>query len=236
MAGAEPADRCGSAFTRPAAIVDLNERDDEASVSAPSSGHAAARHEAEDAERALEALEREALDAATAARQRAELPEGVPAVTPEQLAAHEAGHACACVLLHIPVRVVSVTPDADVVGNVRHGGFVDHELVPEDVESAKLRMQVILCGLIMGDCDEDPVPDWPIPEGVPGSDRANLKAFAEACKFNENDWLALLVRAYRLTIQPRFVYLHQAVTGLLDYVPRIDTEGLTRLIAAIGEP
>ena len=158
-------------------------------------------------------------------------------MTPEELCAHEAGHCCACVLLNIPVRIVSVIGDDDAVGNVRRRGFVDHDLDVIDLESARRRMIVILCGPIMGDCAEDPVPDsWPLPEGVPGSDQAHLKALAEACGFTESDWRGLLVQAYRLTIQPRFIHLFQAVTGLLDYVPSIDTEGLTRLIAAIGEP
>jgi hypothetical protein len=39
----------------------------------------------------------------------------------ERLAAHEAGHAVACVLLGVPVRLIDVAGDAHALGRVRHG-------------------------------------------------------------------------------------------------------------------
>ena len=39
----------------------------------------------------------------------------------ERTAAHEAGHACACVLLGVPVRLIDVVGDARSLGVVRHG-------------------------------------------------------------------------------------------------------------------
>jgi hypothetical protein len=63
----------------------------------------------------------------------------------ERIADHEAGHACACMLLNVPVRLVDVAGDATLFGRVRHG--LEDIRTPDDNEK---RMKIILCGQIEG--------------------------------------------------------------------------------------
>src|SRR5215204_5000115 len=91
----------------------------------------------------------------------------------ERLAAHEAGHACACVLLGVTVRLVDVAGDATALGRVRH----DLEQI-RNRDDARKRMIIILCGWIESVEDWDELPSWPLDPDA-STDEHNLDALAE---------------------------------------------------------
>ncbi|HEX5895515.1 MAG TPA: hypothetical protein VFY47_04240 [Thermoleophilaceae bacterium] len=91
----------------------------------------------------------------------------------ERTAAHEAGHACACVLLGVPVRLVDVVGDARTLGVVRHG--LEQMYNRDD---ARKRMIIILCGPIEGADHWADVPSWPLNPAA-STDEHNLHALAE---------------------------------------------------------
>lgn len=91
----------------------------------------------------------------------------------ERTAAHEAGHACACVLLGVDVWLIDVAGDAEALGRVRHG--LEDILSPDD---ARKRMLIILCGQIEGAEDWDEVPCWPLNPNA-STDENNLHALGD---------------------------------------------------------
>jgi hypothetical protein len=125
----------------------------------------------------------------------------------ERIAAHEAGHACACVVLGVPVRLVDVSGDATAYGRVRHG--------LEEIKSradARKRVLIILCGLIEGAEDWDELPAWPL-ETHRSTDEYNLHALADYLGLDKAGYSALEMEALKLTLDPFYRVLHVAVTG-----------------------
>jgi hypothetical protein len=67
-------------------------------------------------------------------------------VSPEDIRFHEAGHACAALVLALPVQRISVQPDDTTLGRV------DVVYDPSDPAIAVKRMLVILAGCIESRC------------------------------------------------------------------------------------
>ncbi len=141
----------------------------------------------------------------------------------ESIAAHEAGHACACVLLNVGVKLIDIAGDATALGRVRHEGE-DNIRTRED---ARKRMLIILCGPFESD-DWEAIPKWPLHPGR-STDEYNLKALADALGLDERGYNDVLFEAIDLTLTPEYRMLHTAITGMLDYVPRIGPELLEQL-------
>jgi len=136
----------------------------------------------------------------------------------ERTAAHEAGHASACVLLGVPVRLV------DVVGDARYRGTVRHGL--EDIrtrEDARKRTLIILCGLIEGYEAWDQMPTWPLNPDA-STDEYNLHALADYLGLDKAGYWKLEMEALQLTMDSFYRSMHIAITGLLDYRPVIGRE------------
>jgi len=144
----------------------------------------------------------------------------------ERTAAHGAGHTCAAALLGLSVRLIDTVPRQErtpggglctISGEVRHSG---ERIV--DRESARTRMVVILCGLIeTAECWED-MPCWPLQENADTTDEHNLWALIDWLGLDHADYRRVLIEALELTMSDEYCLLHQAVTGMLDYTPRID--------------
>jgi hypothetical protein len=141
----------------------------------------------------------------------------------ERTAAHEAGHACACVVLGVPVRLVDVAGDAEALGRVRHG--LEQVSTPED---AHKRMLIILAGQIEGADHWDDVPSWPLQPNA-STDEYNLDALAEYLGLDEKGYRQIAREALELTCSPDYYMLHQAVSGMLGYFPRIGPQMIARL-------
>ena len=142
----------------------------------------------------------------------------------ERTAAHEAGHACACVMLGVPVRVVDVVGDAQAAGYVRHG--LEQMYNRDD---ARKRMVIILCGQIEGADHWAEVPSWPLNPGA-STDEYNLDALADWLGLDREGYNEIAHEALNLTLDPLYQSLHVAVSGMLGYFPRIGPELLGRLV------
>jgi hypothetical protein len=141
----------------------------------------------------------------------------------ERIAAHEAGHACACVVLGVPVRLIDVAGDATALGRVRHG--LEQVTSRDD---ARKRMKIILCGLIEGADDWDEVAPWPLNPNA-STDELNLDGLAEYLGLDSTSYDAVRFEALRLTLDPEYRMLFVAITGMLAYQPRIGPELIARL-------
>jgi hypothetical protein len=140
-------------------------------------------------------------------------------VTPEDVADHEAGHACAAVCLGVPVRLI------DAVGNGVSRGWVSHGLGEvASAEDAVKRMVIILCGLI----ESDWLPEWPL-DPSQSRDEYNLHVLAEWLGLDERGYRDVQLQALKLSYSPAYLRLHSAVTGTLDFTPRIDAALLEQL-------
>jgi hypothetical protein len=157
-------------------------------------------------------------------------------MTNEQLCRHEAGHACAAALLGLNVQLLDTitryeaTPGGGlrvVYGVVRHSGGID------DRDSARRRMIVILCGPLEGAESWDEVPSWPLSEDAPTTDEYNLWALADWLGLDEADYREVFREALALSLTSEYRILHQAVTGLLDYVPRLDPGAFEQVRAIV---
>jgi HK97 family phage prohead protease len=147
-------------------------------------------------------------------------------MTTEDLCRHEAGHACAAALFGRSVRLVDTVPRTEptpggglcvIYGETRHSG----ERVV-DRASAIRRMVVILCGPLESADSWDEMPHWPLSEDADTTDERNLAALADWLGFDEADYTAVVMEAIKLSLTPAYLILHQAISGLVDYVPRID--------------
>jgi len=142
----------------------------------------------------------------------------------ERIAAHEAGHACACVVLGVPVRLVDVAGDATALGRVRHGlEQIDN---PDD---ARKRMKIILCGWIESVEDWDELPSWPLNPNA-STDEHNLATLADYLELDSRSYDDVRFEALKLTLDRDYKMLHVAITGMLDYTPRIGPELSGRLV------
>jgi hypothetical protein len=140
-------------------------------------------------------------------------------VTPEDVADHEAGHACAAVCLGVPVKLIDVAGDGISRGWVSHGlGEV------ASVDDAVKRMVIILCGLIESDC----LPEWPL-DPSQSRDEHNLQVLAEWLGLDERGYRDVQLQALKLSYSPAYLRLHSAITGTLDFTPRIDAALLEQL-------
>jgi hypothetical protein len=142
----------------------------------------------------------------------------------ERTAAHEAGHACACVLLGVPVRLVDVVGDARSLVVVRHG--LEQMYNRDD---ARKRMVIILCGQIEGADHWAEVPSWPLNPNA-STDEHNLDALAEYLELDRAGYNEIAAEALNLTLDPFYQSLHVAVTGMLGYFPNIGPKMLGRLV------
>jgi hypothetical protein len=133
----------------------------------------------------------------------------------ERIAAHEAGHACACVMLGVPVRLVDVAGDATALGRVRHG--LEDVRTPEDVRK---RMLIILAGLIEGADEWGDYPSWPLNPNI-STDEHNLAALCDYLKLDERGYRSIACETVQLAATPEYQMLHGAVTGMLGYFPTI---------------
>jgi hypothetical protein len=147
-------------------------------------------------------------------------------MTAEETCRHEAGHACAAALLGMSVRLIDTVPRHEltpggglctIFGVVRHSG---ERIV--DRESARNRMLVILCGPIESAESWLDVPHWPLDEHADTTDERNLWALADWLGYDRSDYHEVLTDAIELTLTREYQMLHMAVTGMLDYTPRID--------------
>lgn len=154
-------------------------------------------------------------------------------MTTEQLCRHEAGHACAAALLGLSVRLVDTVPRAEatpggglyvIFGEVRHSG---ERIV--DRESARRRMIVSLCGPLESAEGWDDMPHWPLSEHADTTDERSLWALADWLELDERGYHEILLEAIDLTLAREYRLLHTAVTGMLDYVPRVDPDLFLRL-------
>jgi hypothetical protein len=143
----------------------------------------------------------------------------------ERTAAHEAGHACACVMLGVPVRVVDVLGDAKSLGYVLHG--LTDRIRSED--DARKRMLIILCGQIEGADHWAEVPSWPLNPDA-STDEHNLDALADWLGLDREGYNEIRGEALNLTLDPFYQSLHVAVSGMLGYFPRIGPELIGRCI------
>jgi HK97 family phage prohead protease len=98
---------------------------------------------------------------------------------------------------------------------VRHGA----ERVT-DVDTARKRMLIALAGPLMGCESLDEVPAWPL-ETHRSTDEANVSALSGYLGLDERGYRDLFLEALDLALTDEFRLLHTAVTGCLDYVPRI---------------
>lgn len=142
----------------------------------------------------------------------------------ERTAAHEAGHACACVMLGVPVRLIDVVGDARSLGLVRHGLEQIHNR-----DDAHKRMIIVLCGQIEGADHWAHVPSWPLNPDA-SSDEHNLDALADYLGLDERGYNDIALEALNLTLDPFYQSLHVATVGMLGYFPRIGPELIGRLV------
>jgi hypothetical protein len=126
------------------------------------------------------------------------------------------------VALGIPVHLV------DVRGDAARRGFTQCEY-PGDRSYAFKRMIVILCGPIMGAKSFDEVPSWPL-NPTRSTDERNLYELSEYLGLDERGYRRVVRDALNLSCTPTFNQLFVAITGMLDYVPQIDSDLLEEVI------
>src|SRR5665809_15355 len=134
-----------------------------------------------------------------------------------QTALHEAGHACAAIVLGLDVSLVSRwSPHPHLwLGETRLPDLFD------DLDRDKARdiAKMILCGPIMADQE---VPTWPLSKSNTG-DETQLAILAEYMRLDESGWLGVRAAAFELTTTDEYCRLFEGVTGLLEHFPRLDT-------------
>jgi hypothetical protein len=116
----------------------------------------------------------------------------------------------------------------DVHGDASSRGFVRCDY-PGDRSYAVKRMVVILCGPIMAAESFDEIPSWPL-DPTRSTDERNLYELSEHLGLDESGYRQIVVDALKLTCTPAFDQLFVAITGMLGYTPRIDSELLERLL------
>ena len=145
----------------------------------------------------------------------------------ERLAAHEAGHAVACMMLGATVLLI------DTIGDERYAGHVTHNHQLRTNADVRDRALIILCGLIESADEFDDIPRWPLSH-TNTSDEHHLALIVEHLDLNASEYSDLVLEAIRLTLKPAYQHMHVAITGLLDYTPRIDRRLLHELTRTIG--
>jgi hypothetical protein len=143
----------------------------------------------------------------------------------ERLAAHEAGHCCAALVLGVPVRTISIEPDATTDGRV----LVEYR--PGDLRKRGI---IALAGMIESAETEADLPTWPLRTDRT-TDERNLAEIARVLEFTETDYRELLIDALDITLSPDYRMLHVATCGLLDYRPTMDGDLLRHCLNRIIE-
>jgi len=153
-------------------------------------------------------------------------------MTPDQVAAHEAGHAVACVLLGVPVSLIDTIGDEHTTGRVFH----DHQIVTRG--DAIDRMKIVLAGLIESAEHPDDLPEWPLRPGIVKgsyvSDEHALFLIAQAIDLTEDEYRRVVIETLQLTTSRGYRLLHTAVCGFADHVP-IVTRGMLADLVLIAE-
>jgi hypothetical protein len=141
----------------------------------------------------------------------------------DDLAAHEAGHACAAVVLGADVLTI------DMIGNEQYDGVVRHTLDDRYPSNARKRMKIILAGMIESADDADDLPTWPLRRDC-STDEANLADLAHRLRLDQKAYRQIEREALELTLDPEYLRLHAAVVGIAERTPVIDRARLARLI------
>jgi hypothetical protein len=132
-------------------------------------------------------------------------------VTEEDIARHESGHACAAVLLGIPVTAARIerTPDG------RPWGFISYPDLLAEIDKKRVRDIAVMtmCGPIMEGRD---LPSWPPSRDAYHQDERHMACYADYLGLDEAGWYGLRAEAYRLTATDEFCHLWEATTGLLE--------------------
>ncbi len=144
----------------------------------------------------------------------------------ERVAAHEAGHAAMLMVLGVGVRVIDVVGDG-----AECLGYVAHDLRVTDRESAIRRMVSVLAGPLESDPWEQ-IPKWPLRYDA-SPDEALLASLADAIELTHKDYDDLVARTIDITLTSEYLALHAAITGTLDYVPRIGPELISQIDYAV---
>lgn len=152
-------------------------------------------------------------------------------MTPEDIARHEGAHAAMAVTLGVPVKFVGLD---------QAGGYVEYEPHSHTPEGAARRMMVILAAVIETATNGDDLPEWPIdPDDGPAElrhDRHLLAELAQRLQLGEREYGQILKATLDITCTDAYRHLVEAVTGGLDFTPRIDADLLTQLDAIAGGP
>jgi hypothetical protein len=144
----------------------------------------------------------------------------------DRVVAHEAGHACACLALGVPVRMVDT-----VGGDATRGGWVSHNVVVSDHASARLWAKVIMAGLVEGAETAEDLPRWPLDSRpVTSTDEKNLAWIADYLQWIDDDYQRLIGEVCELTLSDAYQILFVTIVGALDYTPRLDTNAFRRLL------
>jgi hypothetical protein len=152
-------------------------------------------------------------------------------VTPEDIARHEGAHAAMAVTLGVPVKFVGLD---------QAGGYVEYEPHSHTPEGAARRMMIILAAIIETAATADDLPEWPIdPDDGPAElrhDRHLLAELSLRLELDESEYRHLVTTTLKITCTDAYRHLVEAVTGGLDFTPRIDADLLHQLDTIAGDP
>jgi hypothetical protein len=131
----------------------------------------------------------------------------------EVVAAHEAAHCCAALLLNLPVLSASVEPDENTTGRVR-------VLYQDTAEDAHKRMSVILAGLV----ESGEAPEWPL--GNCTTDETNLREITDRLGLDRRGYDKAVREALDLTTSQPYERLRAVIADLLERHGRLDQQAL----------
>lgn len=145
--------------------------------------------------------------------------------TLEHTCAHEAGHAAACMLLGVPVRLVDATGDATTLGRTEHEG------ADGDPET---RMKIILGGLVASAESISDLPAWPLDPDHGTTDERRLALLAKVLDLDAGRYGEIVDEVLALSESPEYKRLHIAIAHALEQHGQLDAIALRR-IKALGE-
>jgi hypothetical protein len=144
----------------------------------------------------------------------------------EAIQRHEAGHCVSLLVMGVPVRFVGT------VGDATRGGWVIYDLHVTDRDSARKQAMNIMCAWIEEFDHLHQLPAWPLDSrAVTSTDEKRLAAIARKLGWTAKDYDRLVGDACKLTLTEPYRILFTAVTGALDYTPRLDTNWIRQLLA-----
>ena len=143
-------------------------------------------------------------------------------MTPEDVAAEEAGHAVACVLLGIDC--VGARFEWGLNGILAGGRTLTPNLLDDlDRDRGRDILVMLMCGPIMGDRG---LPEWPPSRDAYQQDEVHIAIFGDYLGLNEASWHGLRAAAYRFTCSDECMNLYTAVMGVFEHTPTIDRSAL----------